>query len=175
MAVLSLADAKTHLNIEVTDYDTELGGFIDSAEASIAQQVGPLSTATVTARVPGYAWNLYLPIYPAVSLTSVTVVGSSTPLTLGDLHLEQRLGQVSYNGGAFFSANAYDITYTSGRSPVPADLVMAVKKLLKAMWNDQRGGGVRPGSASEIPIPASLFPRDVEQLLEPYQQKTIGA
>lgn len=165
MSALSLADAKKHLNITVADYDTELQTFIDSAEATIAQRIGPLSTVTVTARVPGYGWNLHLPIYPAVSLTSITVVGSTTTLTLTDLYLEQDSGTVSYNGSSFFSASAYDVVYVAGRSPVPADLLMAVKKRLKLDWADQRGGA-RPGATTtEVVINEE---RKLEEILARY-------
>jgi uncharacterized phiE125 gp8 family phage protein len=159
MSVLTLADAKTYLNITVATYDAELQTFIDAAEAAISQWVGPLAPVSVTKRVPGCAWNLWLPVYPAVSLTSVTVVGSATPLTLADLHLEQDSGGVSYNGGSFFSASAYDVVYQAGRSSVPADLLMAVKELLREMWESQRGAAA-----------PYLLTIKVEELIAPYTQ-----
>jgi hypothetical protein len=155
MSALTLADAKTFLNITAATYDAELQTFIDAAEAAIAQRVGPLTTSSVTKRVPGYGWNLHLPIYPAVSLTSVTPVGG-TALTLSDLHLEGDVGAVSYNGGSFFTSPAYDEVYTAGRASVPADLLMKVKFVLKYLWNTQRGTGVRPGAAGPDATPPSL-------------------
>src|SRR5690242_5393665 len=131
MSALGLADAKSYLNITSPDFDAELQTFIDAAEAAIAQRVGPLTPTSVTKRVAGYGYNLHLPIYPAVSLTSVTVVGSATTLTLSDLYLENSTGAVSYNGGSFFSASAYDVTYMAGRSPIPADLMAAIRELLR--------------------------------------------
>jgi hypothetical protein len=156
MSVLTLADAKLFLNITVATYDAELQTFIDAAEAAVATRVGPLSTSSVTRRVPGYAWNLHLPLYPATALTSVTPVGSSTALTLADLHLEGDVGAVSYNGGSFFSSLAYDVVYTAGRASVPADLLMKVKLVLKYLWNTQRGTGARPGAAGPDASPPSL-------------------
>lgn len=144
MSVLTLADAKQFLNITVTTYDTELPSFIDAAEAAVAQRVGPLSTSSVTKRVAGYGWNLHLPVYPAVSLTSVTPV-NGTALTIGDFHLEPEVGAVSYNSGAFFSSAAYDVVYVAGRSSVPADLLMKVRIVLKYLWTTQRGTGARSG------------------------------
>jgi len=168
MSALTLADAKTYLNISAATYDTELQTFIDAAEAAIAQRVGPLTPASVTKRVPGYAWNLHLPVYPAVSLTSVTPVGGSA-LTLSDLHLEPDIGAVSYNGGSFFSSPAYDVVYSAGRSPVPADLLMAVKELLRHLWASQRGGGPRPGPTTDVQGSAYLMPYRVLELIAPYQ------
>lgn len=155
MSVLTLADAKTYLNVTTSNFDVELQTFIDSAEAAIAQRVGPLSTSTVTKRVPGFGWSLHLPIYPAVSLTSVTPVGGSA-LTLSDLYLEPDVGNVSYNGGSFFSSAAYDVVYVAGRSPVPADLLMKVKATLKYLWTSQRGQATRPGPAGPDMTAVSL-------------------
>lgn len=166
MSVLDLADAKAYLNITSSDFDSELQTFIDAAEAAIAQRVGPLSTSSVTKRVPGYAWSLHLPIYPAVSLTSVTPVGGSA-LTLADLYLDQDSGAISYNGGSFFSSAGYDVTYTAGRSPVPADLLMAARELLRHMWTTQRGS--RTGPALDIPGLAYSLPNRVLELIAPYE------
>lgn len=156
MTALGLTDAKTFLNITSTTSDAELLTFIDAAESEIAKRVGPLSTSTVTKRVPGYAWNLHLPIYPAASLTTVTVAGSVTALTLADLYLDTRTGAVSYTSGAFFSAAAYDVTYVAGRTTVSADLLMKIKVVLKFLWNSQRGPTARPGAGGPDAAAQSL-------------------
>lgn len=173
MSALGLADAKSHLNITSPDYDTELQTFINAAEAFIAQRVGPLAvTASLTKRVAGYGWSLHLPVYPVVTLTSVTPVGG-TALTLGDLYVDKNIGTVSYNlGAAFFSSPAYDVVYTAGRSPVPDDLLWKVKETLKYLWSSQRGGASRPGtSAPDLAAPTlevfldGLFSDQDEQLV----------
>lgn len=179
MSVLSLPDAKAHLNIEGETYDQELTAFIAAAEGALAQLVGPLSTSTVTRRVAGYGWGLHLPISPAVSLTSVTPVGG-TALTLGDLYLDQESATVSYTSGSFFYSMAYDVVYTAGRSTVPPDLLMAVKKQLKRMWSDQRGGANRPGAttaADQVAFSAQVgaVAPDVLTLIAPYRLQVIGA
>lgn len=177
MSVLDLTDAKAYLNIVGDASDTELTAFIAAAEAAVAQEVGPLSTSTVTKRVPGYAWNLYLPVYPAVSLTSVTVVGSATTLTVSDLYLDKDSGQVSYNGGSFFGASAYDVTYVAGRASMPADLLMAVRKMLRVMWVDQRRPSSKQGGEDAVQFSAQVgsLPSDVLMLTRPYRLQTLGA
>jgi hypothetical protein len=144
MSVLTLADAKTFLNITAATYDAELQTFIDAAEAALVKRVGPLVPTSVTSRVPGYGYSLHLPIYPVISLTSATPV-LGTALTLSDLYLEQSVGAVSYNGGAFFSSAGYDVVYSAGRASVPPDLLMKVKIVLKFLWTTQRGTGARSG------------------------------
>lgn len=175
MSVLGLSDAKNHLNIPstTTTYDTELQAFIDGAEAAIAQQVGPLSTSTVTKRVPGYGWNLHLPVYPAVSLTSVTPTGSVTALTLSTLYLDSESGTVSRNDLGFFTGSAYDVVYVAGRSTVPANLLQSVKDRLKLDWVSQRGGASRPGSNTDGPAVKS-WPEILADL-EPNRLRTLGA
>lgn len=169
MSVLGLTDAKAYLNITTDDYDTELAGVLDSAEAAVSQRIGPLSATPLTKRVPGYGYSLHLPIYPAISLTSVTAAGGSTALTLADLYLDQDSGAVSFTGGGFFSASAYDVVYVAGRSPVSADLLMLVRRVLKALWLDQLGAGVRPGATGETPTAPSMWPPSVLELLAPYE------
>lgn len=175
MAVLSLSDAKLHLNITTSGDDAELSGFIDAAVAAIAQKVGPLEATATTVRVRGCSEALALPVIPTVSLTSVTPVGGSA-LTLGDLRLDTTSGVVTYNLGGTFGASFYDVVYEAGRSTVPADLLMAVKELVKHMWTTQRGGSKRPGTgggdsySNTIPGAAYAFPFRVEQLIAPHLQ-----
>lgn len=173
MSALGLADARTYLKISDNTLNAELQDTIDDAESILAQRVGPLSLVEITARVPGYGWSLHLPTFPAVELTSVSTAGGSA-LTLADLYLEQRTGDVSYTGGAFFASAGYDVVYTAGHSPLPADLRRAIKRLVRALWNDQRGGGTRPGANPEAPISPSLLPAVVEQLIQPYDIRPLG-
>lgn len=173
MSVLTLAQAKAHLNITVPTYDTEIQDFIDAGEAALAKRCGPLAATATTVRVRG-GCSLSLPVTPAISLTSVTpVLGSA--LTLSDLHLEPS-GEVTYNTGAEFPAPWYDVIYSAGRPSLPADLLLADKELLRHLWTTQRGGTARPGSAQSdalantLPGSAHAFPFRVEQLIAPYVQ-----
>jgi hypothetical protein len=57
-SVLTLADAKTHLDIDVPTFDTELQDTIDEAESMIAQKVGPLASTTSRRR----SWPVTAPL-----------------------------------------------------------------------------------------------------------------
>lgn len=174
MAVLSLSDARAHLNITSSDNDAELLGFIGAAEAALAKKVGPLESTSKTCRVRG-GDELVLPVTPAVSLTSVTPVGG-TALTVGDLYLDTESGVVTYSQGGTFGSTNYTVVYQAGRATVPDDLLQAVKELVKHFWTTQRGGTKRPGSATSdaysntIPGAAYAFPFRVEQLIAPHLQ-----
>lgn len=175
MAVVALAEVKTHLNLTVSTHDGEVQAFIDAAEAAIGERVGPLGTAAHEARVRGGGSTLVLPIAPAVSLTSVTPA-DSTALTLSDLHLDEETALVTYEVGGTFSARHYDVAYEAGRATCPADLKLAVKELVRHLWTTQRGATARPGSreseaaSNTLPGAAYVFPFRVEQLIAPHEQ-----
>jgi hypothetical protein len=181
MSVLTLAEAKAHLNIPDSDSDAELQTFIDAAEAALAARVGPLGPTTTTARVAG-GRTLSLPVAPAVSITSVTPVGG-TALTVGSLYLDKDAGVISYSypSGLTFPYSWYDVVYVAGRAAnaCPDDLLMADKELLRHMWTTQRPSGGRFSSGSSdsaantIPGAAYLFPFRVEALLDPYRTPIV--
>lgn len=185
MPAITLAEAKTHLNITATTFDAELTDFITSAEAVIARRCGPLGSTTTTARVRGGVGSgtyqrpslndrtaLVLPVSPAVSLTSVTPVGGSA-LVLTDLYLSPN-AVVTYNLGGSFGSAFYDVVYQSGRAVVPADLTLAVKELVKHLWSTtQRGGsGARKPGSGDAPSGSASFllPYAVQSLIEPHIQ-----
>lgn len=179
MSALKLADAKAHLNITTTDDDGELQGVIDSAEAALAELVGPLTPTATTSRVLGGGPYLVLPVSPAIELASVTP-HLGTALTLTDLWLETRTGVVTQNSGAGFPVRHYTVVYSAGRTSVPDDLTMAVKELVRHMWSTQRGVTRRPGSAASdsasntLPGAAHILPFRVTELLGPHMQKALA-
>jgi len=148
MSVLSLADAKTHLNITVGDYDAELLSLIAACEKRIAAEVGPLSPTATTSRVRGRGWDLPLPVTPVISLTSVTPVGG-VAMDLSSLYVEPKSGVVEFDSGfGYFPAYRYTVVYQAGRTTCPDNLLTAVKELVRLTWaGTQRGGSRRPGSA----------------------------
>lgn len=178
MAVLDLASAKVHLNITGTDHDTELTAMIADAEASIAERVGPLEPQARTVRVRPSGASLLVPS-PAATLTSVTDADGTT-LTFADLHLEGRPGVITFNDGRTFTSRWYDVAYGYGREDCPADLVMAVKEMLRHLWQTQRGPTRRPGSntsettANTIPGAAYLLPFRVSELIAPHRPQLVS-
>ena len=67
MSVLSLAEAKSYLRIVRSDDDVELQATIDSAEATVADRVGPLEVVEVTERVQAHSEGFVLSLGPFVS------------------------------------------------------------------------------------------------------------
>lgn len=170
MAILSLTDLKTHLNITDSTHDAELEDMIPAAVARIALDCGPLEAETKTQRVRGGGESLSLRTTPAISLTSVTPVPTGTALTLADLYLDTDSGVVTYDDGRWFIHAKYDVVYSAGRASCPADLIMGVKELIRHAWSrSQRGGSRRPGSspsegyANTLPGAGDELPWDVQK------------
>jgi hypothetical protein len=171
VSVLTLADAKTHLNLTGDTYDTELQAMINAAEALIETYVGPLTARAVTQRISAGGPYLQLHTLPVISLTSVTPYGG-TALTVGDLYLDADNGLVTYPTGSRFGSSVHTVVYQAGRTEVPEDLKLAIKELVRHNWTTQRGAGQRrPGTtppeqlAATLPGAAYTLPIRVTQLL----------
>lgn len=186
MTVLSLDEAKEHLNLTTDVQDAELAVFIDAAEAAIAKRVGPLEPTDVTSVVDSGGGTLVLPCIPVISVTSVTAVpGFGGVYDASGLSLNGQTGVLSpssnqdsfgfagSNFGSGLLAGRYTVSYVAGREEVPSDILLAVKELVRHLWSTQRGGAKRPGSTDD-PAQSSgyLMPYRVAELLAPH--KTFG-
>lgn len=167
MSTVTLADAKLYLGITGTASDVELQTFIDTAEAMIGKRCGPIAATATTSRVRGGGYALPLPVTPAISLTSVTPADGAA-LTLADLYIDQGAGVVTYNSGASFPVRYYTVVYSAGRTTCPADLLTAVKELLRHLWDTQRGP--RNPRVEPVPGAAHSLPYRVTELIAPHIQ-----
>jgi hypothetical protein len=169
VSVLTLTDAKRHLNLTTTVNDAELQPMIDSAEATIGALVGQLSVSSVTERYVSTGGAIRLR-NPAVGDTITSAVHLWSGMTLAPTDVELVLGCLTRRYGVGMIAGPWDVTYQAGRSTVPADLLMAVKELVRHLWDTQRGPTRRPGSAPDGPAPgaAYLLPNRVQELIAPY-------
>lgn len=175
MSTLTLAEAKSHLNITVATYDTELQDTIDEAESLIAGRCGPLTSTTTTERVSGGGCGLVVRETPIVSLTSVTPVnGTAYDVTL--MSVDKSAGVIEWTSGTRFATGRYDVVYQSGRSSVPDGLLRGVKELVRHLWETQRGPTRRPGApggdsaSNTLPGAAFIWPFRVEQAIAKYVQ-----
>jgi hypothetical protein len=169
VSVLTLADTKVYLNISQATYDAELQTFIDSAEAAIAKRCGPLASTATTKQVDGRGTSLILPLTPVISLTSITGNAGEVVATTDVTVLSP--GIVRYtNGGYWFGSLWYTVVYNAGRSTVPADLLMAVKELVRHFWITQRGSARSGPTGDSEGGPGYLWPYRVLELLAPYTQ-----
>lgn len=185
MSAVTLDEVKAHLNLSTGTgpMDTELGAFLDRAEAAIVARCGPLVSESVTERVRGSRRALSVSTTPVLSVTSVTPVAGSA-LTVADLVVDGEAGVIEMLSGSSFGSSWYDVVFAAGHGAnaqaVPADLRLALLELVRHLWATQRGGGTArigsppsDSSANTVPGAAYLFPFRVEQLLAPYVQIAI--
>lgn len=181
MAIVTLAEVKTHLNITSSTNDTELGQFSTRAEAAMIRRVREVEPTSKTVRVDGGGRRgLCLPTGQAIaSVTSVTPVGGAA-LDMATLFVKASSGVIEYNLGGCFTARAYDVAYMAGFTVTPEDLKLATLELVRHFWETQRGGSVRPGSrpseslSNTIPGAAHALPFRVTELLAPWLRTAVA-
>lgn len=193
---VTLEDVHEALNLEDSDDDAELVGYIDAATEVIENVVGPVSATTVTEWHDG-GTDLLILNSPVADLTTVTVSEYSGSTS-------QALAYEPLDGGTFTGYGFYapdgtgasgilarsssgtptrfttgsrvKVTYDAGRADVPANVRLAALKLIKHMWGDQRGSGegrAVPGGAGDeylAPMTSHLIPWEVEELLAPHRK-----
>ena len=172
-ALLSLADAKAHLNITTTTYDDELREYLEAATEIVESYVGPVVARSHTARVCGYRCDIPLPHTQVTAVTAITDVRTgTTPITLSDLTINASAGIISYKSGIPFPYAEMDVTYTVGRTTVKANWTLAAKIIVKHNWETQLGNlpsiqGDSPGYV--VSGAGYLVPFRAQSLLQPDQ------
>lgn len=182
MSVLQLQAAKSHLNLTAgANVDLELQAFIDAAEAAIGRKVGQLEVTTHTERIAGRRNQLEVTHLPLLEVVSITAE-PGTALDVETLECDPAGVISSVAGYGRFGAHAYRVVYRAGwldpdddAAELQADLLLAVKELVRHLWSTQRGSGVaRPGSrpadtvANTLPGAGYALPIRIEQLISPY-------
>lgn len=143
--LLSLADAKSHLNITSTSHDAELRGWIETVTEVVEHFVGAVVRRTVTElydNLPiGGARQVALYTTPVISLTSVAaVLTGGDSYTVADLDLDGETGIVQRKDGGRMTG-PLRITYTAGRATVPAPITAAARVILQHLWRTQHPSG----------------------------------
>lgn len=184
MSAVSLTDVKAHLNMTGSGNDTELQRFIDAAETAIGHRVGPLTPESRVEKHNGGSSVIVLRSPRAVSLTSIAYADGST-YSSSDYDLDTDTGVLYLAYGGTYSRypggqRNVTVAYQAGWSSLPADLVQAVKELVRHLWETQRGAatGARPGFADEdsaaLAGSFSSWPIRVRELLEPYTVPSVA-
>jgi hypothetical protein len=176
--ILSLADAKTHLNLTTTTHDEEVRAWVESVTSGIEHLAGVCVRRTVIEKhdVPAHGLHtLALRRTPVLSLTSlVAVLSGGTSYTVADLDVDGPTGIVSrLDGGRLYGP--LRATYVPGRLVVPANLTAAAKIILQHLWRTQQGPG-RPQMGvgdfdvtEQVPGFGYAIPNRALQLLEPHR------
>lgn len=175
-AILSLADAKKHLNKTTTTDDDEIRSWVESITAGIEGLCGPVVVRTVVERHEGRRVPVIcLRQTPILSLTSVVaILAGGTTYTVADLDVDATTGVVQRLDGGTLTG-PLRVTYTAGRRIVPAAISSAARIILQHLWRTQQGPG-RPQLGTgdfDVTEPIAGFgyaiPNRALQLLEPYR------
>lgn len=150
-ALMSLADAKRHLNIAAanTAHDDELREHIETATDVVEDIIGPVVRRTVTETFSGRGTpGIVLSHVPVISITSVTEDGTAVDASgysLGDDGVLKRV--VGYQQmGWRYGTNNVTVVYVPGRVVVRSAIREASLELLRVNFRPQLGGNYSPFS-----------------------------
>lgn len=176
MALLTLDEAKTQLNIRSDANDVELGMYIEALTSVIEGYVGVVEEREVTETVIGQGPAVVLLQTPVLSLASLAPIETGgTAVDVAGLHVDGPSGVVRYANRAEFSAGPWTATYTAGRAVIPPTIRLAALLLLQHLWRTKNGAARGGGGADDYsvtePIPGFGYavPNRVLELLEPFR------
>ncbi|MFD5220316.1 hypothetical protein ACFWMH_22030 [Streptomyces tendae] len=175
VAVLSLADARAHLNLKSTTDDDEVRFWNATATRGVEALIGPVTPRVVTEDHHfGLAMILVVRQVPALEVISLApLVDNGIVYDASALGLDGATGALWLTGGGMFHG-PQRITYRAGRTVIGEHVTAAARIILDHLWRTQRGGrgGLAGGgddySVSE-PIPGFGYaiPNRALQLLQP--------
>lgn len=177
-AILSLADAKKHLNIPDDDIseDAEVRFWNTATTRAVEYFTGPIVPRTITEthndRVACVIVLRHTPVLDLVSVQPTREGG--TVYAVGDLVLDGETGEVAlYGAGLLYGPQQF--TYRAGRTVVTENISAGARIILQHLWRTQRAGrrGSLPGGGQDYavtePIPGLGYaiPNRALNLLEP--------
>lgn len=169
--IVSLEDAKTHLNITSTTSDEELRSMIESVTAVVEQYVGAVVRRTEVEVFDGGRAQLTLSHIPVISVTSVVDTGAT--VSASSYTFNATSGVLTQIAGPsllpfLVGVQSVTVTYVAGRTTVPANIRMAALLILQHMWESQRPAAAGPfsqGSDDYDPRYSYSVPRRALELL----------
>ena len=189
--LVSLGEAKEYLQINTVDRsrDARLLRFIEQLTPVIEHITGPVIQRLISETYDGGGPWIALRNHPILSVNNVTEFRANIPYILQQVTTPDQGTIYSYmfeppgrivrrtvGGGmtAFPSgSDSVFVTYTAGRSTVPANITQAACELVRVHFQQTQQGRPRPGTGgldSEEPgreIMGFFVPNRVRELLEP--------
>ncbi|MBQ1096335.1 hypothetical protein KBY55_09585 [Streptomyces sp. b94] len=175
-AILSLRDAREHLNRVSTTDDDELRFWNNATTRAVEYFVGPVVTRSFTEEHQvRNALMVVLHRTPVLAVTAVTSLLTGGVVYAADsLHVDRDTGEVlRLDGGRLTGRLRF--TYRAGRTVIPENIRGAARIILEHLWLTQRGnrgnrGGLAGGGqdlSEPIPGLGYAIPNRALQLLEP--------
>lgn len=194
MTIITLADAKTHLNVGSSDtsHDAEIQTFVDAATPAIERIVGAVDATQYTEVHDGGLSYILLRHRPVLAVSSVTeyrghvaypltsIADPSASSTSYSYTVELDTGRIIRRSSGSESAfprgrGSVVVTYTAGRSVVPANVRLGALELVRHWYQQTQQGGRPsfPSSAAAEDLTATMplgVPRRVLELLESHRR-----
>ncbi|MGW0131894.1 hypothetical protein [Streptomyces sp. NPDC003299] len=175
-AILSLADARNHLNLVDTRDDDELRFWNNVTTRAVEYYTGPIVPRSITEEhTARNAAAIVLLKTPVLALTAIdTVLSGAVAYAVDTLGVDGDTGEVyRLDGGRLTGRLRF--TYTAGRRVVRENLSGAARIILEHLWRTQRagrrgglaGGGEDYSVTEPIPGLGYAVPNRALQLLEP--------
>ncbi|TQS29133.1 hypothetical protein [Microbispora sp. KK1-11] len=139
--LVSLEEAKAHLNISSGTDDAEILRMVEGITAPIERIVGSVLPASYTERHDGWRPGIALRHRPVQSVTSVTLPGGAV-LGVDGYELDGDAGVLTRLSGGrewVWEDGRITVVYTAGMAEVPANVKLAALIVLQHMWKTQRG------------------------------------
>lgn len=187
----TLDELKAHLNITSATHDDELLSILDAAVEVVEGYVGPLDGQTVTERY--YNRNPALPLllrqYPVQAVTSISDVDGNV-FEADSYTVDLDTGRVwlaRWGGGlrswSFWGPGVgldVTVTYTTGRTSLPASIRLAILIVAARLWETQRGNAPSALPVSDDPSGLDpgglpLLPPRAQELLRQYLRGPVVA
>jgi hypothetical protein len=169
--VLSMAEARAHLNLSDTNDDEELRSWLETVTRVVESQVGDIVPKTIGPERQRGGRSLWLRRRPVISVTSIDPwlnFGTSYPTT--DVRVTES-GRVELKTGGYFVGGPFAVVYQVGRTTVGGNIRDAGKMILQHLWESQRGASGLPFAAADdtglIPGFAFAVPNRASELLAP--------
>lgn len=187
--LVTLADAKTFLNISNTASDATVAALVSSASDMIINRIGPvLGAPTLNEWYDGGSTKIVLRKTPVQSIVKITEawgvsaiytlnnsVLDGTPTDTGSwgYSVDLSAGIITRRASGFAVPFArgiqnVNVQYVAGYITAPPELQLAANLLVQHMMATQRGGSKRPGMGGDDSGPATdfdAFPSRVEEIL----------
>jgi hypothetical protein len=144
--IVSLADAKLHMNKNNTADDVEIQDFIDAAQAVVTREVGDVVPTSYTETLPIDGPTIILSRRPILSVTSLYISsgGSTTLIDPSGYRLNGATGIIErVSGGVTIPFVGQDSlpTYLAGvNGPVPSNVRLAHLELVAHLWRNSQQG-----------------------------------
>ena len=155
--LVSLAQAKTHLNIKASTNDDEVTYFLEVASDLVEEEAKRVwRDTTYTERHNGGTDAIVLFHSPVKSITSVTASGSV--VSSADYRLTESTGLIRMASGTFAGGvGDVVVVYVAGATTVPNLAQHATLETLRHLWQTQRGTAIRNPLNGDDYTPGTTF------------------